>query len=293
MAAEGSEYARAKERDWATTGMKRLVIPAVPHLWRALKQRPLRLVVVPLLGAACLVVAWFVALSVDTVRHAWPEGIGEWISGIMGPIILLAACNGAAVAGLVWLSVRLWKSSVRLGPRFLISAFVSRTRHLLMQVRERPIRLLACGLFVVGSLVALHITGTIFLVLLPTRFWPPWWDQDAGPLLLCGLIVAAGAGLVWLSLRIWEPRRRVHPRFLLWLMSAAVVYAIGFIIYVEILAHFGIYILGHPHEPEDAGQAFGTMTGMARWRTSKSMGRLPTTSPSFWTRPPSSEEIFK
>ncbi len=248
MAAEGSEYTRPKERDWATTGMKRLVIAAVPRLWRGLKQRPLRLVVVPVLGAACLVVAWFVALSVDTVRHAWPEGIGEWISRIVAPIILLAACNGAAVVGLAWLSVRLWKSSVSLRPRFLISLLIARICYLWKAVKERPIRLVASASFVVGSLVAVYLMGTIFMVLVPT-YWPPWWDQDAGPLLLCGLIVAAGAGMVWLSLRIWEPRRKVHPRFLLWLLSAAVVYAIGFIIYVEILAHFGIYILGHPHEP--------------------------------------------
>jgi hypothetical protein len=43
--------------------------------------------------------------------------------------------------------------------------------------------------------------------------------------------------------------RKPGPRFLLWLLWAAPLYRIGFIIYVEILAHFGIYILGHPHEP--------------------------------------------
>jgi hypothetical protein len=97
-----------------------------------------------------------------------------------------------------------------------------RLRRLRAAMRERPARLLSIILFAVGSCAATHFGGVSLLILVMS---PPI------PILLIWIpVTAAGIGLVWLSLHLWEPSRKVRPRFLLWLFAATVIYTIGLLV---------------------------------------------------------------
>ena len=97
-------------------------------------------------------------------------------------------------------------------------------------VRERPARLLSIILFLVGSCAAMHFGGISMLGLI---IGPP---PDDLFLFLFLPVTAAGIGLLWLSLYLWEPRRKIRPRLLLWLFAATIIYTIGFLVWMCLFA---------------------------------------------------------
>ena len=112
--------------------------------------------------------------------------------------------------------------------RFLLG----RLRYLRQAVRERPVRLLAIALLVVGSLPVLHC-GAVLLI--DAIFFGVSWAHDWEPsFLLIPALVGAGVGLVRLGLHLWQPGRKVGSHFLKWLALGVIAYAIGFVIWLSL-----------------------------------------------------------
>jgi hypothetical protein len=109
-----------------------------------------------------------------------------------------------------------------------------RLRRLCAAVKERPIRLLSIVLFLVGSCAAMHFGGISLLVLIVS---PPIWDEILRPILFVGIpVTVTGISLLWLSLHLWNPSRKVRPHFLLWLLAATIVYTIAFVVWLSLFS---------------------------------------------------------
>jgi hypothetical protein len=194
-------------------------------VWRtpgqAIRERPIRLLVV--LGLPVAVVVVFQAV-IWVVGWGWHDGRGDSQFRLA---LLLTMLTSLA---LFWVSTRLWSGGKKPSP-------LSSPRALWRAIKQRPIRMLSVVLMMTGSILAVHVAGVCLFALLIVAIvevqfggvaFSSHWSEVFGPMLLVTPVVAAGAGSVWLSLRLWDPSRKIRARFLVWLLLGALFYAIGY-----------------------------------------------------------------